>query len=52
MAPDPTSIIFWLKNRMPADWRSKIEAENKEALEKLDSILNEVRDNAVKQDAE
>jgi len=23
MAPDPTSMIFWLKNRQPQDWRDK-----------------------------
>lgn len=23
--PDPTSCIFWLKNRLPAEWREKIE---------------------------
>lgn len=23
--PDPTSMIFWLKNRRPAEWRDKIE---------------------------
>jgi len=22
--PDPTSCIFWLKNRMPAEWREKV----------------------------
>ena len=22
-APDPTSMIFWLKNRMPEEWRDK-----------------------------
>ena len=28
--PDPTSMIFWLKNRMPAEWRDKqiIESKN------------------------
>lgn len=25
LAPDPTSIIFWSKNRMPNDWRDRIE---------------------------
>jgi len=23
--PDPTSMIFWLKNRQPAKWRDKVE---------------------------
>ena len=25
IAPDPTSMIFWLKNRQPKDWRDKHE---------------------------
>lgn len=27
--PDPTSIIFWLKNRKPAEWRDRIDLEGK-----------------------
>lgn len=27
--PDPTSMIFWLKNRRPEDWREKQESEFK-----------------------
>jgi len=27
--PDPVSIIFWLKNRKPEQWRDKQEAEHK-----------------------
>jgi uncharacterized HAD superfamily protein len=27
IAPDPTSMIFWLKNRQPKDWRDKHEQE-------------------------
>lgn len=26
--PDPTSMIFWLKNRKPAEWRDKQELEH------------------------
>ena len=26
--PDSTALIFWLKNRKPADWRDKVEAEH------------------------
>jgi transcriptional regulator with XRE-family HTH domain len=26
--PDPTSMIFWLKNRQPDKWRDKIETEH------------------------
>ena len=25
--PDPTSMIYWTKNRMPKDWRDKVDAE-------------------------
>jgi hypothetical protein len=27
MAPDPTSMIFWLKNRQPGKWRDKQEVD-------------------------
>lgn len=27
--PDPTSMIFWLKNRRPKEWRDKTEIEHK-----------------------
>jgi hypothetical protein len=26
--PDPTSMIFWLKNRRPESWRDKTEVEH------------------------
>jgi len=26
--PDSTALIFWLKNRKPADWRDKVETEH------------------------
>jgi hypothetical protein len=26
--PDPTSCIFWLKNRKPAEWRDRVEHEH------------------------
>lgn len=26
--PDPTSMIFWLKNRQPAKWREKVDVEH------------------------
>lgn len=26
--PDPTSVIFWLKNRQPKEWRDKTEQEH------------------------
>lgn len=28
MPPDPTSMIFWLKNRKPTEWRDKHEVDN------------------------
>jgi hypothetical protein len=27
-APDPTSMIFWLKNRRPDRWRDKVDLEH------------------------
>ena len=50
--PDVTAQIFWLKNRKPDKWRDKPDYEDTSALDKLDSILKEMRDNAVKQQAE
>lgn len=50
--PDTTAQIFWLKNRKPDKWRDKPEYEDHTAIDKLDSILKEMRDNAIKQEAE
>jgi hypothetical protein len=33
--PDPTSMIFWLKNRQPELWREKAQAEKSEDLAKI-----------------
>lgn len=44
-----TAQIFWLKNRKPDKWRDKQEYEDKTAIDKLDGILKELRDNAAKQ---
>lgn len=44
--PNTASIIFWLKNRKPEIWRDKQEITNTEALEKLDSILGELKNEA------
>ena len=52
IVPDTTAQIFWLKNRKPDKWRDKPDYEDTSALDKLDSILKEMRDNAVKQQAE
>lgn len=49
VAPDTTAQIFWLKNRKPEKWRDKQEYEDKTAIDKLDGILKELRDNAAKQ---
>jgi hypothetical protein len=29
-APDPTSMIFWLKNRQPEQWRDKVDVESRQ----------------------
>lgn len=53
VVPDTTAQIFWLKNRKPKDWRDKQpELENHEAVDRLDDILKELRDNAIKQETE
>ena len=49
MPPNPTSIIFWLKNRRPEIWRDRQEITDTKALDKLDSILGELRDEADQQ---
>ncbi len=42
-----TAQIFWLKNRRPDKWRGKQKEEtDKTALDKLDSILKEIKDDA------
>jgi len=33
-APDPTSMIFWLKNRKPQEWRDKVDI----AVEDIDEM--------------
>ena len=52
VVPDVTAQIFWLKNRKPDKWRDKPDYEDTSAIDKLDNILKEMRDNAVKQQAE
>lgn len=51
VSPGTTAQIFWLKNRKPDKWRDKQEYEDHTAIDKLDSILKEMRSNAVKQQA-
>ena len=42
-----TAQIFWLKNRRPDKWLDKQKEEtDKTALDKLDSILKEIKDDA------
>lgn len=43
VAPDVVAQIFWLKNRNPDVWRDKPEVKNLEAVERLDSILNNMK---------
>lgn len=45
--PDTGAAAFWLKNRRPDKWREKPANEDTAALEKLDEVLKEVRENAV-----
>lgn len=47
VVPDTTAQIFWLKNRRPDKWRDKQKDEaDTTALEKLDNILREIKDDA------
>ncbi|MEE0569823.1 MAG: hypothetical protein ACLTMM_08735 [Lachnospiraceae bacterium] len=44
-----TAQIFWLKNRRPDKWRDKQKEEtDKTALDKLDNILNEIKEDAIR----
>lgn len=44
-----TAQIFWLKNRRPDKWRDKQKEEtDKTTLDKLDNILNEIKEDAVR----
>lgn len=47
IVPDTTAQIFWLKNRRPDRWRDKIEHLDNTAYEKMDSILDEIKQNAL-----
>lgn len=44
IAPDPTSMIFWLKNRQPKIWRDKQETEHSGRVEvtSLGSLIDEL----------
>ncbi len=41
---DTTAQIFWLKNRKPDEWREKQDNDNREALDKLDKLLEAQKD--------
>lgn len=49
VAPDTTAQIFWLKNRKPDKWRDKPAYEDTSELDKLDTILKGLKDNAAHQ---
>jgi len=42
--PDPTSMIFWLKNRQPEKWRDRTEITGKDGKD----LINEVKITIVK----
>ncbi len=49
VAPDPTALIFWLKNRQPKKWRDKVELTNddekmKEINKNISNIANLIND--------
>ena len=46
MPPNTASIIFWLKNRKPEIWKDKQEITDTKALDKLDDILGELKNEA------
>lgn len=46
MPPNSTSLVYWLKNRKPEVWRDRQEIADTDAIEKLDAILGELRENA------
>lgn len=41
--PDTTAQIFWLKNRKPTVWRNKVEVEDNSDIDKLDVLLESIR---------
>ncbi len=46
--PNPVSIFYWLKNRMPNKWRDRVQVEDKTAIEKLDKLLEGIDNVATK----
>ena len=48
--PDPTSMIFWLKNRKPKEWRERHDLGNnlsEDEIQKLKSIANKEMEDAL-----
>ena len=45
--PDPTSMIFWLKNRQPGQWRDKVEQADTEATPTPVTVNIQVEDGRV-----
>ena len=48
--PDPTSMIFWLKNRKPKEWRDRYETDNnlsEDEIQKLKSIAGREMEDAL-----
>lgn len=50
--PDPTSMIFWLKNRQPKRWRDKQEVQHTGHVAHSDVPLNQEEAEAYKQSIE
>lgn len=46
VAPDVTAQIYWLKNRKPGEWRDKREPEDSTAIDRLDKILESLKEAA------
>ena len=44
--PDTTAQIFWLKNRRPDKWRDRPEVADVTAIDKLDAILDGIKNTA------
>ena len=43
VVPDTTAQIFWLKNRRPDKWRDRPEVADVTAIDKLDAILDGIK---------
>jgi len=46
--PDPTSMIFWLKNRQPQEWRDKTEVVSTNTNMSLEEFLKQQSENKEK----